>query len=251
MKLFKFVFIGCLVAFFSLANLNAVHAEGGRNGECEDADVGGLHGSGDSVKYEADSGRVVEGVCIKAGNDSFGDGHSEKITDNGVISHCYKISGIGTDSVKVSRTADGKDCKEISHVDIYLGNADSEESDEPEVIEDPKEETQEPSNEEPVKNAPSEEKSEDQHIGSPAVESIAVSSVLSNSDESDNDSDEDEDKKDNDDEDDDDEDEDEEVLSQLTELPQTGGFDILGMIGANFLAMGLLLRKTKFKDLTL
>ncbi|OGG04409.1 hypothetical protein A2Z33_05415 [Candidatus Gottesmanbacteria bacterium RBG_16_52_11] len=98
-----------------------VLAHGGDNSECEDAlDV--TDGTVDLRTYTAPLGQVVTGVCIKAGNDMFGDGHSDTLGDGSYLSGCYTVSGIGTQTVSVKREFDSNTCKELSHIDVYTGS---------------------------------------------------------------------------------------------------------------------------------
>jgi hypothetical protein len=78
--------------------------------------TGGIEGTQDAVTYEAPDGEIVTGVCIKTGES---EGHTGLITADGEYFDCYTVSGIGTDSVTVTRTgAAGPECQGISHIDV-------------------------------------------------------------------------------------------------------------------------------------
>jgi hypothetical protein len=107
---------------------NSISANGGKNGECEDAQVKSVeNGSENEISYSAASGNIVEGVCIKSGANMFGDKHSESLGNGTYENGCYEVSGVGTTSVSVKRLKDSKDCQGISHIDIYVGGVESEE----------------------------------------------------------------------------------------------------------------------------
>lgn len=106
---------------------NAAYANGGRNDECEDAQIGSFdEGTGTSRTYVNTDGDTVSGVCIKAGNDMFGDGHSDQLSNGTYESGCYHVAGVGTSSVTVSKLLTGDTCKDISHLDIYLNDGQGE-----------------------------------------------------------------------------------------------------------------------------
>ena len=118
--------------------------------------------SEDEVTYEAPAGEIVTGLCIKSGNDAFGpdNKHSDLITADGTVGFgCYTVTGIGTDSVSVTKL-DSDNCKGISHVDIVTGPGESpEESVEASPEESPEaspEESPEVSPEESVEASPEE-----------------------------------------------------------------------------------------------
>ncbi len=92
-------------------------AHGGRNHECEDGrDVS--TGDENHMYYEANTGEAIAGVCIKAGNTPFGDGHSDVLTSDGLY-ECYKVEGIGTSRVDVTRNNNTRFCQGLSHIDVY------------------------------------------------------------------------------------------------------------------------------------
>ena len=119
-------------ATMMIASAAAVQADGNDSpNDClttqSNVESGTLN-SGDEAVYTADADKVVDGVCIKSGDDAFEDKqHSVLITDNGVYGNgCYTVAGIGTQSVSVTRTQ-SNDCKNISHIDVIV--ADKEEVD--------------------------------------------------------------------------------------------------------------------------
>ncbi len=72
------------------------------------------------------TGEIVTGICIKAGTNSFGtDQHSGLITVDGTYGNnsCYTVSGIGTDTVTITRVFAGPTCKDISHIDFFTASA--------------------------------------------------------------------------------------------------------------------------------
>ena len=118
--------------------------------------------SEDEVTYEAASGEIVTGLCIKSGNDAFGpdNKHSDLITADGTVGFgCYTVTGIGTDSVSVTKL-DSDNCHGISHIDVVTGPGESpEESVEASPEESPEaspEESPEVSPEESVEASPEE-----------------------------------------------------------------------------------------------
>jgi LPXTG-motif cell wall-anchored protein len=130
MKIFKFSIITISLIFLLVSTIKYVDAEGGKSKECTDADVRGFHNGDSKTSYEADDDKEIEGVCIKSGVNMFDDGHSGKITDNGEYEDaCYKVSGIGTDSLTVKKLFDGRECQDLSHLDIYLTDKDDGDDD--------------------------------------------------------------------------------------------------------------------------
>ncbi|MPZ49811.1 MAG: hypothetical protein GEU75_11055 [Dehalococcoidia bacterium] len=106
-----------------------------------DADDDGQ--SGTVVTIEADTGDVITRICIRSAQNTFlisgagscanvqgssdpgQSGHSPCITSNGAygINNCYTVSGIGTDTVTVTRGA-SPPCHDISHVDFEVDEGD-------------------------------------------------------------------------------------------------------------------------------
>ena len=83
--------------------------------------MAGNSGDNDSdvVTIEADAGQVITGLCIKSGENSFGDKqHSDVITADGTYGECFVVEGVGTDEVTI--TAE-EGCHIVSHVDYTQG----------------------------------------------------------------------------------------------------------------------------------
>ncbi len=121
----KLKLLNVLVAFSIFANIaisfipNA-QAEGPG---CNDAHALDIRptGSGSQATYEAPiSGNIIDGVCLKVIGTS-GE-HGEKETENGdsVENACFEISGLGTDTVSVTRKTDPA-CStfQLKHIDTY------------------------------------------------------------------------------------------------------------------------------------
>ena len=88
---------------------------------CSSADVTGVEGDPTAV-YDA-SPNVVAGVCIKSGDNMFGETGHSGLLGNGVYEGgCYEVTGVGTTTVTVARLASGPTCQNIGHVDIDLGD---------------------------------------------------------------------------------------------------------------------------------
>ena len=240
----KSIIIGVFV-LVTIFSIKAVHAEGGRNGECLDADIRGYTDDGDQTSYRSEEGSVIEGVCIKAGNDAFGDGHSQEITSNGEYDGCYVIEGLGTRNITVSRKNDSS-CKEISHIDMYLGSKANEEKEEDPVIPIPEPEPK-PERERNIENNDPVEPEETEpeiviaavDITEPEEETLAI--TTNNEDNNDDDP-----STSSGSEDEDEEEEYTEDISEITELPKTGAYDFMSMIGLFLIAAGFTLKKTNF-----
>jgi hypothetical protein len=73
-------------------------------------------GDGDLQTFTADDGKIVDGVCIKAGQL-----HTGVLSDGLYEDECYEVSGVGTQTVVVERVGEaGRECQEISHVDVLV-----------------------------------------------------------------------------------------------------------------------------------
>lgn len=87
----------------------------------------GIQASGtqDSQSFTASSGQVVNGVCIKSGSNMFlPDNHSGVLGNGTYENGCYRVSGVGTQSVTVQRIGTPSDeCQGLSHVDVIVGTA--------------------------------------------------------------------------------------------------------------------------------
>ncbi|MBW6441387.1 LPXTG cell wall anchor domain-containing protein [Patescibacteria group bacterium] len=228
---------------FSLSN--KVYAFGGRNGECADAQLSVISNTEGNAYYKTYDKTIITGICIKAGNDMFGDGHSD-VLSNGIYENgCYEVKGVGTDNISVTRLKDGDSCKEVSHIDIY----NSVKSSDP-IIETPKEDPKE----EIIEQEPVEEKQEEiitmdviEEENEEIIEDPVIETEESTNDEVENI------------EEDEEEEEDEyfeelapevkakaaeKELAAITELPETGaGNLIVGLFGFLMSAVGFKKRK--------
>lgn len=79
-------------------------------------------GTSDQVIVDVGAGNVVEGVCIKSGENMFGGEQHSQVLGNGIYEdNCYQVSGVGTQVATVTRLRDANDCQGISHVDVLFG----------------------------------------------------------------------------------------------------------------------------------
>ena len=72
-----------------------------------------------STSFDAPSGEIITGVCIKGGNNTFGTlKHSGLLTADGTYgtNDCFVVSGIGTSTVTVTAN-----CRSVSHLDVNTG----------------------------------------------------------------------------------------------------------------------------------
>jgi hypothetical protein len=111
--------------FAGLAGLASADGNGSP-GDC----LGGpsVDGDADHLEYDAGTGNVVSGVCIKSGSNTFdGDKHSDPLGDgfydnNGNVvdeaDACYSISGVGSQTVEVDRLFSSNQCQGLSHIDL-------------------------------------------------------------------------------------------------------------------------------------
>ena len=84
-------------------------------------DKGTVDFPGENTSFDAPSGEIVTGVCIKGGNNTFGTlKHSGLLTVDGTYgtNDCFVVSGIGTPMVTVTAV-----CRSVSHLDINTGPA--------------------------------------------------------------------------------------------------------------------------------
>ncbi len=104
--------IGALFAAALLLSGDQAAGEGaGSPTACTNAD----HPGETTIPFDADSGQIVTGVCIKSG-----DLHTA-VLGNGTHLSCYTVSGVGTSTVTVTRTGSpGPSCQEISHIDVLV-----------------------------------------------------------------------------------------------------------------------------------
>lgn len=118
-----------VILFSAVLNLNfRVFADGaGSDATCSSTDTSVDPGDNETqtpfvVNFDAGSGNIVTGVCIKSGSNMFGGNqHSTLITANGTVENgCYTISGIGTQFLTVTRNLSSSNCQGISHLDIEI-----------------------------------------------------------------------------------------------------------------------------------
>lgn len=76
-------------------------------------------GSEDLVVVDVGAGNIVSGVCIKSGSNMFGGNQHSGVLGNGTYEdNCYTVTGVGTQTVTVTRIGSGPDCQGISHIDV-------------------------------------------------------------------------------------------------------------------------------------
>jgi hypothetical protein len=89
---------------------------------------GSVEGTDDLVTKDVGAGNVVTGVCIKSGSNMFdGKKHSEVLVNGTYEDACFKVEGVGTQTVTVTRLSSGPDCQEISHIDVVYEKEEEEE----------------------------------------------------------------------------------------------------------------------------
>ena len=114
------VFTLSIASLFSASPL--VYADGnGSPATC----LNGPSVEGDPVaSYDAGSGNIVNGVCIKSGSNMFGGNQHSGVLGNGTYeTGCYQVEGVGTQEVTVTRLLSGPNCQGISHIDILVGES--------------------------------------------------------------------------------------------------------------------------------
>ncbi len=95
-------------------------AEGtGSPAECESPNAN-LTGNDSILSFTAPDGNIIDGVCIKSGNNMFTPDKHSTLLGNGTYENgCYQISGVGTSAVTVERIGTPSDtCQGLSHVDV-------------------------------------------------------------------------------------------------------------------------------------
>lgn len=126
--IFKTLIAISVLAFGLIALTSTAHANGGKNDECEDAQVSSYEsGGGSEMSYNASDGKVIDGVCIKSGNNMFGDKHSESLGNGTYEDGCYIVEGVGTSNLTVKRVKDGPNCQGLSHLDIFTSDSNDDE----------------------------------------------------------------------------------------------------------------------------
>jgi hypothetical protein len=89
---------------------------GGGTGNCLGGGATKVENPGDSETLTAPAGQVITQVAIKAGTACI-------IFDSDATIGCYTVSGLGTDTVLVTRSGSGPTCKEISHIEFITSTA--------------------------------------------------------------------------------------------------------------------------------
>lgn len=114
-----FVFAVSLTAF---AGVRTASADG--NGSPTTC-LGGPSVEGDPVAtFDAGADNIVDGVCIKSGANMFGGNQHSNVLGNGTYENgCYKVEGVGTQTVTVTRLLSGPNCQGISHIDVIVSEA--------------------------------------------------------------------------------------------------------------------------------
>jgi hypothetical protein len=117
-KLFTTMTVGLLL-LTSVLHASLASAHGGRNDECDNGnDIDPVNAN--LATYTAPANSIVTGVCIKAGNNPFGDGHSDALGNGSYENGCFTVAGVGTQTVVVTRNFSSNQCQGISHIDVYI-----------------------------------------------------------------------------------------------------------------------------------
>lgn len=126
--MFKKLILAGVTAFavgaFSVAlNSSTSYADGsGSPNDCKGTNAnvtGSIEGTSSSVSHDVGSGKVVKGVCIKSGENMFNGNKHSGVLGNGTYENgCYKVEGVGTQVVTVTRLKGGSSCQGISHIDV-------------------------------------------------------------------------------------------------------------------------------------
>jgi hypothetical protein len=79
----------------------------------------GATGGGSQATFTVESDEVITGVCIASGTMFGGTGHSA-VLGNGTVEECYEVTGVGTQTVTVTRGEESPECQDISHIDVVF-----------------------------------------------------------------------------------------------------------------------------------
>lgn len=112
-------FLVVLVIVFYSLSIGMARVQGQGLGNCLNPDTPGFikeDTGGTIVTIVADSGHLITSVTIKSGSEQSSDSSCITYTADGTYS-CYAVSGIGTDSVTVTKVGSGSECKDISHLE--------------------------------------------------------------------------------------------------------------------------------------
>ncbi|MGI0056368.1 MAG: hypothetical protein ACREAK_03210 [Nitrosarchaeum sp.] len=133
----KGLWLGVLfgILLLSLNSSQFVFADGDDSPpECDDSDFKDDNIPDDETMsmYDAGDGNIITGICIKSGNDAFGDlKHSGLITTDGtygdanhpqdglVSDVCFEVEGLGEQKVIVTEVGP-RGCKDLSHVHYFI-----------------------------------------------------------------------------------------------------------------------------------
>lgn len=89
---------------------------------------GSVEGTDDLVTKDVGAGNVVTGVCIKSGDNMFGEDKHSQVLNNGTYENgCFKVEGVGTQTATVTRLGSGPECQGISHIDVVYEKQEEEE----------------------------------------------------------------------------------------------------------------------------
>lgn len=104
----------------------------GSTDECKDQTtnvIGGVEGTANTITKDVGAGKVATGVCIKSGDNMFGETKHSTALVNGTYSGlsedggseepaCYTVTGVGTQTVTVQRVTESDTCQGLSHIDV-------------------------------------------------------------------------------------------------------------------------------------
>ncbi len=105
------------IVFYTRINL---YAQG--MGNCAD---GQIKIESDPFTYTDPQGLPISSIWIKAGSAQSTDDNQCTQFDQDSNNGCYSVTGIGTSTVTAQKVGDGPDCKDISHIEIVLVQAEN------------------------------------------------------------------------------------------------------------------------------
>lgn len=129
--------LSLILAFVAVGVSPTVSADGQGSSEAclgtTEGVLGSQEGTDNKVTVDVGAGNIVAGVCIKSGEKMFeGNQHSGVLGNGTYEDGCYKVEGVGTQTVTVTRIGSGNDCQGISHIDVVVTKADDKEKPTPE-----------------------------------------------------------------------------------------------------------------------
>src|SRR5688572_14703666 len=80
----------------------------------------GATGGGSQATFTVESDEVITGVCIASGSMMFGGTGHSGVLGNGTVEDCYTVTGVGTQTVTVTRGTESSTCQDISHIDVVF-----------------------------------------------------------------------------------------------------------------------------------